>query len=153
MTSPDTLRLERVVPASPSRVWEAWTTESGLASWWWSHWPDTTYAVDLRVGGSYLIDAAPQGVGVTGEFRRLDEPHRLEMTWVWLDHGERGDLEHVAVTFTPEDGAARTRITIVHSGPWTSSEPAENYAMGWNFTLDQLEVALSATHAEAPPTT
>jgi len=142
MTSPDTLRLERVVSAPPARVWKAWTTAEGLASWWWSHWPDTTYAVDLRVGGSYLIDAAAHGVGVTGEFEKLDEPHHIEMTWVWLDDGVRGDLEHVAVTFTAADDG-RTRIEIVHTGPWRTPEPAESYAMGWNFTLDQLEAMLA----------
>jgi uncharacterized protein YndB with AHSA1/START domain len=143
MTSPETLRLERVVAARQEQVWEAWTTEGGLASWWWSHWRDTQYAVDLRLDGSYLIEAPSQGIGVTGEFRRIDKPHTLEMTWVWLEHGDRGEVEQVTVTFTPEDDPAFTRIEIVHTGPWTTPEPAENYATGWNFTLDQLEAMLA----------
>lgn len=142
MTSHDTLRMERVVAAPPADVWNAWTTEKGLASWWWRHWPDTTYAVELRVGGSYLIENTARGVGVTGEFVSIDEPRSLEMTWVWLDDGNRGDLERVTVTFTLED-AASTRISIVHTGPWTTAEPAENYALGWNFTLDQLQASFA----------
>ena len=142
MISPDSLRLERVVSAPPERVWEAWTTAEGLASWWWSHWPDTTYAVDLRIGGAYLIENPTHGVGVTGEFVSIDEPRSLEMTWVWLDDGDRGDVERVAVTFTPE-GDTSTRVTVVHTGPWTTPEPAENYALGWNVTLDQLGARFS----------
>lgn len=139
MTRHDTLRLHRVVSAPQAQVWQAWTTEEGLASWWWTHLEGTTYAVDLRVPGSYRIEAASHGIGVTGEFLRIQEPHRLEMTWVWLDDGTRGDLEEVVVTFTPEDDRSRTRIEIVHTGPWTTAEPAENYATGWQFVLDQLQ--------------
>jgi uncharacterized protein YndB with AHSA1/START domain len=141
MNRPDTLQLERVVSAPPAQVWSAWTTEEGLASWWWSHWNDTTYAVDLRPGGTYLIETPSQGIGVTGEFLRIDEPHALEMTWVWIDDGDRSEVERVAVAFTPED-AASTRISITHTGPWTTPEPAENYALGWNSTLDQLQAML-----------
>lgn len=143
MTRHDTLRLHRVVAAPPARVWEAWTAEEGLASWWWHHLQDTTYAVDLRVGGDYRFEAASQGFGVTGEFLRIEEPHRLEMTWVWLDDGERGAIEKVVVTFTPEKHAASTRIDLVHTGPWTTPEPADNYAIGWSSTLDQLQTTVA----------
>jgi uncharacterized protein YndB with AHSA1/START domain len=150
MSHHDTLRLTRVVAATLARVWEAWTTEEGLASWWWSHLPDTTYSVDLRPGGSYRIEAPGPGFAVTGEYLRIEEPHQLEMTWVWLDHGQRGDLEQVAVTFIPEDDPSFTRIDIVHTGPWTTPEPAENYLLGWNFTLDQLETTLAGAPGSEP---
>lgn len=149
MTPHDTLTLHRVVAASPARVWEAWTTEDGLASWWWTHLEDTTYAVDLRVGGTYRLEAASQGIGVTGEFLRIEEPRRLEMTWVWLEEGEPGEVEKVTVTFTPEDDAS-TRIDLVHTGPWTTAEPAESYAQGWGFTLDQLQRTLLSRSAGTP---
>lgn len=92
MTSPDTLYLERVVTAPRAQVWETWTTDQGLASWWWSHFQDTTYAVDLRPGGSYRIETA-----------------------------------------------------------WTTTEPSENYAMGWNFTPDQLQATSAGSSAPGSP--
>ena len=60
----DALRLDRTIEAAPETVWAAWTTPSGLAAWWWDHWPSTTYAVDARVGGRYRIEAPEAGVGV-----------------------------------------------------------------------------------------
>ena len=151
MTDNGTLHVERVVAATQARVWEAWTSAEGLAAWWWSHWADTTYAVELRPGGTYLIESPSHGVGVTGEFVGIEEPERLEMTWVWLDDGEPGPVEHVSVTFTAQD-SAHTRISIVHTGPWATPEPAENYTTGWSFTLDQLEAACaSPTEARISP--
>lgn len=142
MSTPVDLRLERVVAASPERVWEAWTTATGLAGWWWSHWPGTRYSVDLVVGGGYLIEDGDHGVGVRGEYLEIEPPRRLVFTWVWLDDGRPGEVERVEVTFTPEGPA--TRVALVHTGPWATTEPAENYAQGWAFVLDALERQLAS---------
>jgi len=140
--NPIQLTMSRTFDVTAEQLWRAWTTEDGLAGWWWHTWPDTRYQVDARVGGSYRIDAADHGIGVRGEFLEVTPPHRLVFSWIWVDDGVDGALEQVTVTFSPDgDG---TRIDLLHTGPWTSTEPAENYRQGWGFVLDALERTATA---------
>lgn len=133
----DVLTMTRTFAADRDRVWRAWTTAEGLAAWWWDHLPGTTYAVDLRVGGAYRIEAVAAGFGVAGEFVEIDAPARLVLTWTWLDSGVAGDLERVEVTLVEVAGG--TRLDLRHTGPWTTPQPAEDYRTGWTSTLDSLE--------------
>jgi uncharacterized protein YndB with AHSA1/START domain len=131
-----TLTVERVVPGTPARVWTAWTTVDGLAAWWWRHLPGTTYQVDARVGGHYRIDSPGAGIGVRGEYIEVSAPSRFAASWIWVDDGTDGDVENIVVTFDPHpDG---TKLTITHTGPWTSDKPAEQYRQGWQDVLDAL---------------
>ncbi|WP_134764827.1 SRPBCC domain-containing protein [Nocardioides sp. 1609] len=134
------LHLDRTVDASPATVWAAWTTSEGLAGWWWSHWPGTTYDVDARTGGRYRIEAPEAGVGVTGEYVELDAPRRLVQTWEWLDDGVPGVTDRIEVTLTAE--GAGTRVDVVHVGPGMDADSRADYASGWAFVLD----ALVGTH-------
>ncbi|WP_052460502.1 SRPBCC family protein [Microbacterium gorillae] len=139
MTVPmDHLELSRTFTGSVGRLWSAWTTEDGLRAWWWSTWPDTRYFVDGRVGGRYRIEAADHGIAVHGEYLTWDPCARLDFSWIWSDDGHDGPTERVRVTFAPDgDG---TRVTVEHTGPWTTPEPAENYRQGWNHVLDALDL-------------
>lgn len=131
------LTVDRVVPGEPARVWVAFTTEAGLAGWWWAHLPGTTYRVDARVGGEYRITSAAAGIGVHGEYLALDEPNTFTATWVWVDDGVDGDMERITVTLAPHP--AGTMLTIVHEGDWADDEPAKAYQQGWHDVLDALE--------------
>lgn len=131
------IRLERVVPEPISDVWTAWTTEHGLASWWWTHWDDTTCQVDLRIGGSYRISAPGAGITVHGTYEHLDPPNRIDATWIWTDTDGEGPTEHLRIDLEPADDGA-TRISVTHTGPWTTPEPGENYRQGWEHVLTEL---------------
>ena len=63
----DPIVVEQRVGASAHRVFEAWLTPEALATWWWPHIPDTTYAMEARPGGSYAIRSEAAGIGVEGE--------------------------------------------------------------------------------------
>lgn len=130
------LTVERIVPGDVSRVWHAWTTAEGLAAWWWAHLSGTTYEVDARVGGTYRIENRAAGIGVRGEYREVEAPHRFAATWIWLDDGEDGEVEQLTVRFNEHPQG--TAITVVHAGPWTSDEPMERYRVGWNDVMDAL---------------
>lgn len=138
----DRLDVERYVAAPPEAVWTAWTTESGLARWWWAGWDDTTHHVDLRVGGDYRFTAPAAGIAVRGNYLAIDAPRRLEMTWVWIDDDEgEGPVETVVVELDPSgDG---TRVRVHHRGPWTTDEPSERYRQGWDHVLDRLAATAS----------
>ncbi|MDQ6658219.1 MAG: SRPBCC domain-containing protein [Actinomycetota bacterium] len=136
------LNHQHTFKAGPERLWQAWTTEAGLADWWWNGWPTTTYTVDLRVGGSYRITAEPQGIGVHGEYLEIVPLQRLVFSWIWVYDGVDGDLtEHVEVQFVPVDGG--TRVDLLHTGQWTGREPADNYLLGWQHVFGSLEQLLA----------
>ncbi len=136
MTEHDRLELDQRVEAPVAEVWDAWTTEAGLARWWWSGWDDTVYAVDARVGGAYRIEAPGAGIAVSGTYLGLDAPNRLEMTWIWSDGDGEGPEERVVVELR-SDGDA-TIVRVVHTGPWTTPQPAAGYLEGWQHVLGQL---------------
>lgn len=130
------LVVERMIEAPVDAVWEAWTTASGLATWWWTGWEDTSFEIDLRIGGRYRITAPSVGVGVSGEFVELAPPHHLVMTWVWEDADGNGPVERVTVDLT--DDGAFTVVRVHHSGPWATAESAADYEQGWNHVLAAL---------------
>lgn len=138
MTEP--LVITRLVPATPEQLWLAWTTEPGLATWWWHTWPDTRYRVNARVGGEYRIEAADHGFGVRGTFQAVEAPSRLVFSWVWYELADGVASEEpddqVQVVFTPHPNG--TLLQLTHTGPWTDDEAVENYRQGWTFVLDAL---------------
>lgn len=138
MTEP--LVITRLVPATPEQLWLAWTTEPGLATWWWHTWPDTRYRVNAWVGGEYRIEAADHGFGVRGTFQAVEAPSRLVFSWVWYELADGVASEEpddqVQVVFTPHPNG--TLLQLTHTGPWTDDEAAENYRQGWTFVLDAL---------------
>lgn len=58
--------IERIIPASPSRVWELWTTPEGISRWWAPEGFRTDVSrLDLQAGGElvYTMTAvAPEQV-------------------------------------------------------------------------------------------
>ncbi len=136
------LELTKRVPAPVAEVWQAFTTESGMQSWWWNHWDDVAISADAREGGRYRIAVPSQGIELRGSYLAVEHESRLAFTWEWNDADEAGEMyalpdEAVDVTFAT-DGQGGTILTIRHSGPWEQDAPAQNYAQGWEFTLDEL---------------
>jgi uncharacterized protein YndB with AHSA1/START domain len=114
MTATVTLVVRRVIRASAERLFEAWTTPEQLSVWWGPAGVECIGAeVDLRVGGSYLIEnrmADGSVLRIAGIFEVVERPHRLVYTWsVEPGHGER---ERVTVRFEPRDGA--TEVIVFH---------------------------------------
>jgi uncharacterized protein YndB with AHSA1/START domain len=76
------LRLRRILPAAPDRVFAAWTVPAMMSRWLFvgptSRIISTT--VDLRVGGRFSILERPDGfedVDHVGEYLDVQPPHRL----------------------------------------------------------------------------
>lgn len=126
--------LTQHVPAPPARVYRAWTDPDELRAWWWPQWPDTTYAVDLRVGGSYRIRSETVGVGVHGVFTALDEPDRIVLTWVWEDGDAVSQEDTVTVELTGQGAGTLVTVTHVVSSP----DDAAGYVQGWTDVLARL---------------
>jgi uncharacterized protein YndB with AHSA1/START domain len=94
-------------------------------------------SVDLHPGGGYRMAAPQQGIEVTGEYLVVDAPQHLAFTWRWSDaegvsRDEACDLRFEALA------EGQTRLRLRHSGPWADAVPAENYRLGWEFTVGVL---------------
>lgn len=131
------LSFTRTVAVDPDSAFTAWTDPAELARWWWPQWPDTEYALDVRVGGSYRMHSAAVGIGVRGEYLAVDRPDGFTMTWVWIEDdaaaGEPAQPDTVQVSFTATDGS--TTVTVVHT---TDDAGAESYRQGWDDVLARL---------------
>ena len=90
------LRIERILPAPPERVWAAFTDPAALAAWFWPTSFGTTVRVDARAGGRFRI-AASDGPGgalaVEGAYTVVELARSLGFTWRW-----DGDDEETLVT-------------------------------------------------------
>jgi uncharacterized protein YndB with AHSA1/START domain len=134
------LVIERTIPASPRRVYDAWTDPQQLMQWWGPPGVSCPVAeVDLRVGGRYRIaNGLPDGrvVWIVGEFREVVDGERLVYSWhMETDGVATSDDSTVTVEFIAEgDG---TKLRIVHER--LVDEAVRNeHAMGWEGCLDGL---------------
>lgn len=139
----DSIVVEQEVAAPPDRVFDAWLSAEALATWWWPHIPDTTYAMDTRPGGSYRIQSGAAGIGVGGEVLAMDRPRELRLTWRWMNDGVAQVEEPVIVTFEP-DGVG-TRVVVTHTLDDLAGE-GDGFRQGWKSVLGRL----AATLAGAP---
>jgi uncharacterized protein YndB with AHSA1/START domain len=58
-----TFTIERVYPATPARVFAAWSTKEAKTAWAYCHaeWPVTEHVFDFRVGGREYAVTGPAG--------------------------------------------------------------------------------------------
>jgi uncharacterized protein YndB with AHSA1/START domain len=133
----DALRVTRIIDAPREEVWKAWTDPDVLARWWWPARFQTSYDVDLRVGGQYTfrtIDLPNIGVlAVTGTYLEVRRPGRLVYTWRW----ERQDEPPTRVMVDFVERGSQTELHIVHQG-FATEEERENHVVGWSDCLDRL---------------
>ena len=136
MSGAQSVLVTRRVQAPVPVVWAAFTETERLARWWWPQLPDTTYALDPRVGGAYRFRSDAAGIGVRGRVVRLEAPHLLELTWTWEDGDDLGPEERVVVTLVQAEGdAGATQVRVEH---WADPASAAGYVQGWSDCLVRL---------------
>jgi uncharacterized protein YndB with AHSA1/START domain len=142
------VRLERLIPAPPDRVYRAWL-EPDLIQRWMAP-GDFTAArveVDERVGGHYRIwHATEAGVrgGFESEIVELVPGERIVFRWGFVGPNRTaGPVYDSQLTITlreaPEGG---TRLTLVHerleSLRAALPDAADNVGSGWADVLEKL---------------
>jgi uncharacterized protein YndB with AHSA1/START domain len=138
------LRLERLLDASPERVFAAWTDPDLLRRWWAAQpdWTTPEARTDVRVGGRYRLsmqDADGTVHTVVGEYLEVDPPRRLVYTWQWEPQGDpapTGVVTVVEVDFVA-DGSA-TRVVLEQRG-FDGEADRDEHDHGWRGCLDKLE--------------
>ena len=137
------LVVRRTLPATPDRVFAAWTRPE-LVRRWLAPGTATVEEVefDVRVGGSYrLAMVSPDGSRhcSSGIYEEIIPNERLVFSWQW-DHID--DLvTRVTVELKP-GGDSETELKLVHEG-LTDSELRDKHEEGWNGCFDKLAPALA----------
>ena len=138
------VRIERTFAASADDVFDAWTSPEVMRRWFHCapDWGTPEADVDLRVGGKVrVVMRKPDGTEVEaqGEYRLIDRPHRLVMTWTFDDDPSKAE-QLIELSFSESEGS--TTVLMVNSGIPTDGR-REAQDEGWNGCLDELERLLA----------
>jgi uncharacterized protein YndB with AHSA1/START domain len=122
------LKFQRSIPASPSKVFDAWLSSEVPGNPW-----SMADKVILQPHVDGMFYSSLMGTAHYGRFIEVDRPHRLQHSWV--SPATFGQETMVSVTFA-EQGSG-TLMTLVHTG-LTDTEKGRSHNAGWNFFLDKL---------------
>jgi uncharacterized protein YndB with AHSA1/START domain len=140
-----TLRLNRVVAAPRTQVFDACTNPDELPYWWGPHgFTSPQIDLDLRVGGAYRFAMQPpdgEMFHLSGEFLAIEPPARLAYTFRW-EEPDPDDRETV-VDLSLRDLDDSTEVALVQSGFATEARRALHEA-GWTDGLDRLQELMSS---------
>jgi uncharacterized protein YndB with AHSA1/START domain len=160
MTAPATPKkaftLERMLKASPEKVWQMWTTREGLERWFGPEgFSVQVLSIDVRVGGHLELiheTEVPEivamlkesGVSASNRIRcdyTIVEPKRRLAYTNLIDFvpGVAAYRATTSVELTAVAGGTRLVLTndLMHSELWTARA-----RMGWEQELGKLERAL-----------
>ncbi len=135
------LRIERLIPAPPDKVYALWTDPDLLVKWWGPEGYDIPqHSLDVRPGGHWrTVMRSPEGARhtVSGIYRELMPPKRMIFTWGWEDDtGQRSHETEVTVTFEPAPGGTRLVLLQRH---FEDKDSRDRHQHGWESTLNCLE--------------
>jgi uncharacterized protein YndB with AHSA1/START domain len=137
------LRLARVLPAPPERVFASLTQPEDLATWWGPQGFTTPgIEIDLRVGGRYRFTMQPpdgEPFHLSGEFLEVDPPARLAYTFRWDEPAP--DDRQTVVTLSLVDEGGGTELVVRH-GEFATEERLALHRGGWTDSLDKLTALL-----------
>ena len=150
----DPIIVEGTFPASPERIFRAFTAPEDLVQWFGNHALEKA-EVDLRVGGSWVFTFAEKDGErdiLHGQYGEIDPGRTLVFTWrhhkeTAEGKGEVSPASVVAVSFTAvKDG---THVRLIHSLVGTESARL-NICGGWDDCFGDLDRILQG---EAPAAT
>jgi uncharacterized protein YndB with AHSA1/START domain len=137
------LGIERVQPAPPPTVFQAFVDPSELAKWWGPEgFTIPSLSFPARVGDGYRIEMQPptgDPFALTGEFEEVDPSTRLTYTFRWEDP-DPDDVETV-VRLSFRDLGDSTEVSLVQ-GIFKTEARLELHRDGWTDSFDKLELLL-----------
>lgn len=140
MNDDTVLRLERLIAASPERVFECWTDPDLLVRWFGPEGYEVpARALDVTPGGRWrttMRSADGECLTASGIYRSIEPPRRLVFTWGWDDeNGVRGPETEVTVTFEPAPGGTRM---VLQQQTFETKESRDDHRTGWSSSFDRL---------------
>jgi uncharacterized protein YndB with AHSA1/START domain len=133
---PSTIRLHRVLRATPERVYRAFLDPEAMAKWLPPNgFTGKVHQMDARVGGSYRMSftnfTTGQSHAFGGEYLELVPNERIRHTDRFDDPNLPGTME---VTITLKPVSCGTEMHIVQEGV-PDLIPAEGCYLGWQESL------------------
>jgi uncharacterized protein YndB with AHSA1/START domain len=147
-TTANSLRVSRIIKATPDALFAAWTEPAQLRKWWrmdGEGWSTSETSLDLRVGGKYRLGmVAPDGKShiAIGEYREVRRPTRLAFTWEWEDPTKRVGATIVTIEFK-DVGKGATEVILIHEG-FDDGKKTAGHEQGWTQLLKLLDEASGA---------
>lgn len=143
--------VSRFLPASPEKVFQAWTDAARLNEWFGPPgYKANAVTMDVRTGGEYEIVMQPPASDgepstpntITGRYREVSPPRLLVFTWAWKDaSGTPMDGVESLVTIEFSEAPGGTDVRITHER-LPAPELREAHRAGWTATLERLEALL-----------
>jgi uncharacterized protein YndB with AHSA1/START domain len=142
---PNTIRLHRVLRATPDRVYRAFLDADAMAKWLPPNgFTGKVHHLDAKVGGEHRMSftnfTTGQSHSFGGKFLELVPGERIRYTDVFDDPNLPGEL-HVTVTL--KKTAFGTDLSIVQEGV-PDVIPAEACYLGWQESLTLLAKLVEA---------
>lgn len=135
------LRITKLIAATPEQVFEAWTNPDIMAKW---SAPEGINQIDctssLEVGGSYeIVMTNDEGLLHTafGSYLEIDRPNRLVYTWDWREEAFKMDVDTV-ITVEFNALGDSTEVIMTHD-LFPNREMSEAHEQGWSSCLNRLE--------------
>jgi uncharacterized protein YndB with AHSA1/START domain len=138
-SSPNTVRLHRVLAAGPAKVYRAFTRPEAIARWLPPNgFTCTVHQMDAEVGGSYRMSFTNFSTGKShafgGKYVELVPGELIRYTDRFEDPNLPGEM---MTTVTLKPVSVGTEITIVQEG-LPAAIPVEACYLGWQQSLNQL---------------
>ncbi|MDI4635304.1 SRPBCC family protein [Pelomonas sp. V22] len=139
MSSTHTIRLHRILAATPDRVYRAFLNAAAMAKWLPPHgFTGTVHQMDAKVGGRYRMSftnhANQQSHAFGGEYLELVPGEKLRYTAVFDDPNLPGTMQ---TTVTLRAVFCGVEMHVVQEGIPAMIPPEACY-MGWQQSLTLL---------------
>lgn len=136
---PSTIRLHRVLRATPERAYRAFLDPDAMAKWLPPYgFTCKVHHMEARVGGTYKMSftnfSTGKGHSFGGQYLELSPNERIRYTDKFDDPNLPGDM---MTTVTFKQVSCGTEISIVQEG-LPDLIPAEACYLGWQESLAQL---------------
>lgn len=144
---PSTIRLHRVLKATPDRLYRAFLDPDALVKWMAPHgFTAKVHSMDARVGGTYKMSFKNHSTGSShtfgGEYLELVPNQRIRHT----DKFDGGPPGTMTVTVEIKKVSVGAELNITQEGV-PDAIPAEACYLGWG---ESLELLAKLVEAEVP---
>ena len=135
------IHLQRLLPASPQEVFDAWLDPESLRQWFC---PGTvslaSVDLDVRVGGHFRIVMRDDNKDLvhTGTYREIAPPRRLVFTWRSSGTYDQETL----VTVELHARGEMTELELTHT-LFPDRTTASNHEHGWQSIVEKFACHLS----------
>jgi uncharacterized protein YndB with AHSA1/START domain len=122
------LKFERLIPASPGKVFDAWLNPKTPGTPW--HEGDKLILNPKKDEFFYWLI---MGTSHYGRFTKVERSKRIDHTW--MSPNTLGEETSITVTFKKKGEG--TLMTLLHSNI-PDTEAGRSHKDGWNYFLDKL---------------